>query len=362
MIRLLSIVLLVVFSLSVLPVTAKAQKKVLFEKFTNAYCGVCPDATLDLQSIVEQYPDVIWISHNKPVTWTDNPLTNERSSAIYNELGVQGVPTGMVDRTVYNNSITLSRNFWESRILEHLNIPAKFELGIDEISYDTNNRALSFNVNAKALADLATNDYRISVYMVEDSVYGTEQHSYWNDTPGHPLEGKGDIIWEYAHRNVVRTILDDHWGTVGIISDTPSNGESFSHEYSYTVPQKYNPENMSIVAMVYTFDESSNYPNAVDNATRIYLNDLGIQLTNTNELADFTFDIFPNPSSEFIQLNTPEIADQVYIFQQDGQLVKTIQPTALSTTISLDDVQNGAYQIVVSLEGVLKGLTFTVLK
>lgn len=82
-----------------------AQKNVLFEKFTNAYCGVCPDATLDLMEIVENNPDVIWISHHKPVTWTDNPLTNERSIAIWDDLNVSGVPQGMVDRTVYDGSL-----------------------------------------------------------------------------------------------------------------------------------------------------------------------------------------------------------------------------------------------------------------
>jgi len=50
-----------VFTLSI------AQKKVLFEKYTNAFCGICPDATIQLKNMVEENPDVIWISHQKPI-------------------------------------------------------------------------------------------------------------------------------------------------------------------------------------------------------------------------------------------------------------------------------------------------------
>ncbi len=334
-----------------------SQKKVLFEKFTNAYCGVCPDATLQLKDITSENPDVIWISHHKPVSWTENPLTNEQSIAMWDDLNISGVPTGMIDRTINNGSITVSRNFWSQRISEQLMEQAVFEIDIDVESYDPNTRELALSVNTSPLVEDLLGPFRVSTFIVEDEVTGTEQHSYWNDVEGHPLEGMGDIIWSYAHTNVVRTILNNHWGESDIVPDNPIVGTTYSKSYNYLIPESYDPEHIQIVAKISYFDEDSNYPAEVLNASKIALSDLDIKLTNskTEFKSEAALTISPNPTSDFVVLRYTEIPSVVKLISTTGEVLKVTKPNALETTLDLTNLPKGTYYLMSNINDAWHG-------
>ena len=349
-------------SLSLLCYISYGQKMVMFEKFTNAFCGVCPDATLTIDAIVRENPNVIWVSHHKPISWGDNPLTNEVSAGIWNDLNIAGVPTGMIDRTLYSNSITIGRGSWEQIILSHLQIPTTFEISISDVEYDANNRDLNFSVAATALSDISSGPYRLTAYIVEDSVYGTGQHSYWNDTPWHPLEGLGDIIWNYPHRNVVRSLLEDQWGTPDVVPIEPETGVAYSHNYHYKLPVEYLAEKIKIVAMVALFDEENIFPGEVQNATQIKLQDLDLKLTSINHTTPFNFSIAPNPASDFLKINFETLPALVMVLDVNGKLVTQFIPENLETKIELNEYQSGSYYLVSEQEGKLFGSTFVVSK
>ena len=71
---------------------------VVIEKFTNSHCGVCPNATLKIEEIIEKYPNTLWLMHHKP--FPDNPMNNYESLALWDELNVPGVPYGIIDRII----------------------------------------------------------------------------------------------------------------------------------------------------------------------------------------------------------------------------------------------------------------------
>ncbi len=335
-----------------------AQKQVLFEKFTNAYCGVCPDATLQLKDLVAEYPDLIWISHHKPVSWTDNPLTNEQSIAIWDDLNISGVPKGMVDRTFSGSNITLSRSLWEQRVLEQSDNDALFNIEIKDVSYEPNStRELAFEVEAEALLENIEGPFRLTVFIVEDEVTGTEQHSYWNDVAGHPLEGMGDVIWSYSHSNVVRSILNNHWGESDIVPNNPTVGTTYNKSYSYLVPEAYDAEQIQIVAKISYFDEENNYPGQVLNASKTVLSDLDIKLTNskTEFLSETTLTISPNPTTDFARLSYTELPSAIKLINNTGKVLKEIRPNALETTLDLSNLPKGSYYLMSNINDVWHG-------
>ncbi len=322
--------------------TLFGQKKVLFEKYTNAFCGVCPDATILIDEIVRNNPDVIWISHHKPIGFMEHPLNNDASDAIWDELGINGVPTGLVDRKVYDGNITLSRTHWEEKIQEQLEKPDLFQIEVSQIQYDASLRALSFDVGINPLVADLTGPFRVTAYIIEDSIIRA-QSSYFNDTAGHPLEGRGDLINDYEHRNVVRTILEDHWGTSNVVPDQPELGTMYTHSYSYTMDQEINPENVHIVSMISSFDEANHYPGEVHTASRIKLNELGIKLTHTFDLEKLEISLSPNPSKDFINLQFENIPDQISICSLEGVFIKTMRPSAKNVQLDVSAFKPGVY-------------------
>ncbi len=320
--------------------SVSAQKKVLFEKFTNSFCGVCPNASLKIAEIVNDNPDVIWISHYKPVGFLDSPMDNEWSTAIWNQLNIPGVPSGMVDRVLYNNSIDLGSSAWESKILERLEEPATFNIEISKIRFNKETRELEFNIDTRALANVEPGSYRITTYLLEDSVR-YQQSNYSNNIPGHPLEGQGDIIWDYMNMNVVRTILDDHWGTPDVIPTDPDPNTSYDHHYIYQVPEDYRVDKMQIVAMVSLFDEINNYPGEIQNATRRYLSaDL---LKDPPEMFSKELIVFPNPTSSFLNIEYNKGIDELQVLNITGRNIMSSILDTQNTTIDISDLQAGVY-------------------
>ena len=322
------------------------QKNVLFEKFTNAYCGVCPDATLQLIELTNLYPNLIWVSHHKPVSWTDNPLTNETSIALWDHVQVPGVPIGMVDRTQYGNSILVNRNLWAGLINSQSNKSSSFQVNIESVNYDPNTRILEFDVSSEVIEEVVEGSYRITTYVVEDSVNTTEQHSYFNEVAGHPLEGRGKIIWDYYHRNVVREILDNHLGLPDIIPNEPQVGEEYSNTFTYQIPPEYKAHRIKLVAMVSKFDEVNQFPGEVLNATIINLKDLNLDLTNSNDISEIDFKLYPNPASEYIKIHLETIPHQILVVDASGKDQMVLKPSGNQIIIDVQTLVSGNYFII----------------
>ena len=330
---------------------ASSQKMVLFEKFTNAYCGVCPDASIQIKDIVDENPNVIWISHHKPVTFTENPLNNPQSIALWDDLNILGVPNGMVDRTLHNNNISISRSLWKEQIEDRLTEPETFGISISDVSYDIGTRNLQFEVTARAKNNALPGSYRITAYIVEDSVI-YRQHSYFNNEAGHPLEGLGDILWGHKHLNVVRDILGDHWGTTDIIPNDPVADTPYSHTYNYTIPEGHFAHNTKIVAMISLHDEVINYPGEIQNATRVVLKELDIAVSNTHEqLITPSFTLSPNPTTNFIEITFQKLPEKVIITDTQGKIKTQANITELKNSFDIQSYQPGIYFLMAEIDG-----------
>jgi hypothetical protein len=352
----------IIFVLLLISLSADAQKKVLIEKFTNTSCGNCPNASLVLQDIVSRYDDVIWVSHYKNNGWFDNPLTNDQTAQLWEDISVPGNPLGMIDRIPVDDFLLLASSRWEDRIEEQLAESAQADVIIDNVEYDKESRTISFTVRVTFIEDMPEGDYRISAMIVEDRVTGQAQNSYYNDVAGHPLEGRGNPIWNYEHHNVVRAILDDTWGTAEVIADMPLSMEDYSHTYSYTVPEDYKPSMMKIVCMVTAFDEEELHNREIFNADEVSLSDLDLQLTSTSQfLGDNNFTIYPNPVASKLTIATEYNSVTYSIMDVQGKVLEKDRLES-GNTIDITHLGNGIYLLMLDENSESRVIKFSVIR
>jgi len=301
---------------------ASAQKKVVIEKFTNFSCGACAGAAYVIKDIQEEQPDLIWISHHKPVDWIDNELNNDDSAAIWWDLDGPGNPTAMIDRTSGSSGLIATSPRWATRIEEQLQKKPLAQINVNDVDFDADTRTFTFDLEVIFDEAPASDRFSISAIMVEDRVRSMHQHSYFNTVAGHPLEGRGDIIYDYEHRNVVRAILDNPWGSNTVIPPNPEIAKSYEMSYSYQVPDTYQLDKMKIVGLISLHDEDDMRNRPVLNATEIDLNELGFQLSNVVEAeAGSIVSISPNPSASVINVEFHRLPRSIELLDIDGKTI-----------------------------------------
>lgn len=330
-----------------------AQKKVILEKFTNAFCGQCPDASLTIKDIVEQNPNTIWVSHYKTVDWTEVALANPQSWEVWQEFGIFGNPLGMVDRKSINNDVILRQNEWEREVLKRLELPYYANIFIDGLTYEGDTQELSFDVRVQ-FDEIPSFDgpFRLTVLILEDEVWGTQQNSYYNNVAGHPLEGKGDIIWAYPHPNVVRDILENPLGLEGVIPDEPMEGEIYSKSFTYTISNEkdHRPDYYKVVAFIARHDENDINNREILNANEVTLSEAQIG-TSTDDILNGNdhLVLYPNPVVDYIILDSDGLINQYSINDMSGNLVLKGMS---ENVINVKHLPKGTYVISIQSEGI----------
>jgi hypothetical protein len=321
------------------------QRAILFEKFTNAYCGSCAGATEVLKELQVLYPEMIWVSHHSNPGWTDRDLSNPQSDIIQEDLEVYGNPLGMINRTPIDGNLISTPSTWQGLMSTIQSQQSPIQILTEFVAFEDQLRELQIRIGVQVLEQLPAGDYNISIMVVEDKVRGLEQHSYFNDVPGHPLEGRGDIIWDYAHSNVVREVHDGAWGTAGLFSQEPEQGSSVSKDYSITISEDYKLENLSIVAIVANHNLDAGNIGVVD-AHKFTFQDLSIVSSTESEIADIDVSIHPNPTSGQLWITSEETINTVEIINSIGQSVIDISKEGNIDYVDVSQLETGIYRCV----------------
>ena len=235
------------FQISQVPSTF--TKKVLIEEFTGAWCGYCPDGAYRVKNLINDNDGrVVAVSLH-----AGNPTGDAMEIAHTNYLETTyqntGFPSGMVDRVAIDGYTSLNRGYWEYVANNQLLETAVCGLAI--IS-KVNGQNATVEVHAGFNSTLNGDDYRLTVYLIEDGVtgsgYGYDQRNYYNTDPESPFYNLGDPIEGYEHNHTLRAVLSESLGNAISSSSLVSGGE---HIETYTVDlSSYNKKNLSIVAFV----------------------------------------------------------------------------------------------------------------
>ena len=336
---------IIVFLLFGLNFSLFGQKNVVIEKFTNLYCGVCPDRSILLTDLEQSYPHLIWISSYSPSFFEYNPMPYPGAEEMWDDCGISGTPLAMVGRVPYNNALGSSSSSWETRIQQQEDLEDYVDIEFSDIAFEEGSRNLTFDVTIQ-FHTLPTNteNFRVLLFVTEDDVIW-RQHSYFNNSAGHPLEGLGDVIQDYSHQNVLRKMLSGNWGEENSIPDNPVVGEDYVINFSYQVPQEYHHLNMELTAAVSQHDETDVKNRPILNAERVQLSDFIISSTNEPDVVKFN--AFPNPTEGVINLQFQKLPSQVVLMDAIGNQIQQYIFEDLNAQIDLRNMPSGNYLLQV---------------
>ena len=231
-------------------------KKVLIEEFTGAWCGYCPDGADRVKNLINDNAGrVLGVSIHAgdamAIAHADYLDTTYKST---------GFPSAMVDRVSYDENTWLNRAYWSSVTYNQLLETTVCGLAI--ISEVNGQNAtveihVGFSSNLPLLGmDGLVDDYRLTVYLIEDGVTGEgyeyDQRNYANTNEESPFYNLGDPITGYQHNHTLRAVLSASLGDLIVGDDSYTEmqkGEEYIKTYTVDI-SSYNKKNLSIVAFV----------------------------------------------------------------------------------------------------------------
>jgi len=378
---------------------AGLQKKVVLEEFTGAGCPWCPGGAFTLREILAGDPHVIGVAvhsadiNDLGVTPADAMQTTE-GEALVTAVG-SGFPTAAVDREYYydNQGIGIGlaaytvgsgmTSAWETEAAFRYTQATPVNVSLANKTYDTTTRALSVDVNANFLNTLSQGNYRLNLFLVEDSIitsgtgYDQDNSNYSGNTAQLPNAGalntmpttvvNDGLPNDWTHNHVLRKMAGGTWGTPGIIPSAPQAGSTYTNTYTVTIPSTWRAQFVSLVGVVQEYNTSVNL-RTILNATEGKLLDVNTGIKTVNQLNKL--EVYPNPSSTMatVEMDLKENAMvTVSIVNTLGETVTEPNTVLLNTGIHsvkmpVSSLANGLYFVKVSVDGQISSMPLSVSK
>lgn len=238
------------------PVITSATPKVLLEEFTGHRCVNCPSGHAEAKAIMALHPDsVIVISiHSgyfaEPQSSGDftADYRTEAGNTITNEFAVDSYPSGLINRTRFNQTYLQSYPSWQEYVASELQRTALAAITL-KTEWDNTARKVTIKPTVSFIED-ATGIYNLCVVITEDSICSPQKND--NDQIG-----ATPVIESYYHMHVLRGAVNGAWGESLKEENDIASGSTFSKSYTFVLPQSWNEKQCSVVAYVSRMDDSS---------------------------------------------------------------------------------------------------------
>lgn len=273
-----------------------ALRNTVLEHFTTARCPNCPPAHDRLEAAVNGQEDrVVWIAHHVGY-YTDDMTITESNQMLrfFNDGGSTYAPAIMLDRNqafVTDNDpgpVFFPGEDVAQVISNAISTPAYVSVNISDVNYDAQSRQLSLTVNGSFISDMTFDSPRITVYIMQDHIMGTQSGA----------------SGQYEHNHVIRACVTDVWGDATAITSTTA-GSTFSKTFTYTMPTNFKANNCWAAAFV------NNYTSNVNNCRIANATKTGYLLEGTDPTAgigdvqaSMKVVTYPNPTTEMAYVTT----------------------------------------------------------
>lgn len=234
-----------------------AVRRVLLEDCTGFRCNNCPQAAATAQTLKGVYGDrlVVVGVHMKQAfagpEWPyddgefDTDLRTDAGNAYDQAFSIAGLPSGLIDRTPYNDVLGISVSNWSEAVAVRMDLPPVMDLWFPSLQYDNSGNTVSGTVKV-AVLEPVTGDHNLTIYLTEDHV------TDWQ------LDGVTRIP-DYDHRHVLRGALNSPWGEA-IIQGGAQPGDTLTATFSHPMPANVlQPANCALVAYVYSTGGADQY-------------------------------------------------------------------------------------------------------
>lgn len=233
-----------------LPVPSTYTQKVMLELYSSSYCATCPDALRMYQNYANQYPDRVYGASVHDIDPMKISLWNTLDSMI----NITQYSSGSFNRLAYNGAPMIHKTQWSASNMMSTALNKTASCGL-KISSQLSGTTLSVNVEAGFAATL-TGQYRMTVYLIEDSVTGTasgyNQANYYNNIASSQWYQLGNPIIGYKHNAVVRKVLTSNRGNSVSINNQVLAGSRRTAAFTTSITGM-NPANMFILAFIHKY-------------------------------------------------------------------------------------------------------------
>ena len=338
------------FTLAMLLVASMsfAQKNVLVEENTYTDCQNCPRGIYYGDSLLKTYDNVIFIAIHST---TIDPMSYEE---YHSQTGIGGAPGINVNR----RQIDIEPSEWFEKI--GLEMPTGYSANVNvSNNYDANTRTLTATVTVEALAEL-NSGYRIGGVVIEDAVTGSTRYYNQANRFGGETEVVGGFeklpnmipYYRIAYDHVARQLLTDYQGQSNSIPATLPAGGTASAEFTYVIPEDYNPNYMRVIGYLVAPDGSidnsaiSTYLNGSSNAAPKFTSS-----GNAEAHAGFNFQhevYFHDTDDETVSITAINLPNWLNLEQIDDQSATLygipIETGSFDVTLQITDGENTAEQ------------------
>lgn len=211
-------------------------RAILIEDFTGQRCVNCPDAHKVMEDLEKQYNVhglyVIPVSIHAggfAIKESRGGLATEAGEEYNAHWGINSWPQGVVDRR--GGATTFDQ--WPTLALRDMSLPATMAVDITaEKDESVGGAYINVTVNPEVSQSAS-----LQVWVIENGIIATQSSN-------------SGTIADYEHNNVFRAAVNGTWGEE--IAFTA--GEPVERGYSLAFAEKWNPDNLCIVAFVYDKD------------------------------------------------------------------------------------------------------------
>ncbi len=238
-----------------------AEKRILLEQYTGAWCGWCVDGTLMLDSLIKKYPNqIIGVRQH-----TGDGMATEQSQDLFSAFGSDaGVPTATINRLDFTgkvpsgeNPFLTNRSIWFSLVKTILTETPASDV-LCSWYYDESTKLIKGLVTSSLLKELPYQQ-ALNIFITENNVTGTgelfDQKNYYSGLQGsekHPYYKKPSVIVGYQHNKVARYQIGGLWGEKLNIKKPGHTGETYQWSFCVEVPKSPvgNPVNINNVELI----------------------------------------------------------------------------------------------------------------
>ncbi|MCW3126413.1 MAG: hypothetical protein JWO03_2071 [Bacteroidetes bacterium] len=376
------------------PQVTGLHKNVLVEEFTGAWCGYCTGGAFAVRDLVAAMPSAIPVAiHDQAGRGATSDLMQIADGVTVSNTFNTGFPSAMIDRVYYIDQQDVALGFYGYKDVNYTNLqltesqkrilqatPANVSL--TDKSYDSTTHQLTVTVNANFLNNLTQGDYRLNLYVTEDSVItsgtGYDQENYYADPQGY-MSGQSDLntlpavitndgtAGNWSQNHVLRSMSGGPWGTAAIIPAAPAANATYSNTYTVNIDPLWRKKFVSIIGVVeeYNANTSRRY---ILNAVEAKLLDVNTGIRETAQLNKLG--VYPNPASNMAVVDI----DMKHNAMVDISIVNTLgetvsEPNSIllnagehSVKMPVGHLADGLYFVKVSIEGNVSTLPLSIAK
>lgn len=221
------------------------KRKVVIEDYTGTWCGYCPIVTAAIDETHELTDDIAIVTIHKSGSGDPDLLHFPQVDELREAFGVFGYPTAKINRTT-----DWLNPYDPDEVLSMAGVDTNFAIAINSEISDENELVVEVEV---VYEEGSMTGDKLVVYLLESGIL-QDQTNYYNNDSTSPYYQLGNPIPDFEQNHGLRNSFtnltgDEITGTAALETNTRT--------FSLAIPEYYNNENLSIVAMVVNSDNST---------------------------------------------------------------------------------------------------------